>query len=93
MTTTIESRKAIATARDAGRNVVHTVTVVCYDGIGNEVDRYEAISGTRRSAHRYSFAVCRWTTERDGRRNVVVVRWSRNAKATGATFAVPVHTV
>lgn len=77
-----------ATARDAGRNVVHTVVATHTDGTPAEV-----VSATRRSAHRYAYAICRWVRPRDGKPYVVVVRWSRNAKATGDTFAVPVTEV
>ena len=84
---TIESQ-VTATARDAGRNVVHTVTAVRSDGQAATVYR-----PTRRSAHHYAYAICRWITSVDGERAVVVDRWSNNAKATGASFAVRVQDV
>ena len=84
---TIESQ-VTATARDAGRNVVHTVSAVRNDGQAVKVYR-----DTRRSAStRYAYAICRWTTV-DGERAVIVDRWSKNAKATGASFAVRVQDV
>jgi hypothetical protein len=73
-----------ATARDAGRSVVHTVTV---DG---------EVVGTRRSARRYEYAIAEWVTVRRDRgdgwpeRRVVVRRWSGKPDAYGSTFAVPV---
>jgi hypothetical protein len=75
----IESRIATATARDAGRNVVHHVYV---NG---------EIVATRRSAHRYHFAICKWVGSRDdGSRTVVVKRWSRDSKCSRSAgeFAV-----
>lgn len=84
---TIESQ-VTATARDAGRNVVHTVSAVRNDGQAVKVYR-----DTRRSAStRYAYAICRWTTV-NGERVVIVDRWSKNAKATGASFAVRVQDV
>jgi hypothetical protein len=85
-----------ATARDAGRNVVHQVIV---DG---------EVVGTRRSNGRYAYAICEWVAEYDKTgdrwitrtrpdgtvvRRVVVRRWSKNAKATGSTFAVAVRSI
>lgn len=67
-----------AHARDAGRNVVHTVKM------------FDTVVGTRRSAHRYAYAICRWATV-DGERRPIVVRWSRSAKSSGNDFAVAVH--
>jgi hypothetical protein len=69
---------ATATARDAGRNVVHHVYV---NG---------EIVATRRSAHRYRFAICKWITAHDGSRTVVVKRWSRDSKCSRSAreFAV-----
>lgn len=72
--TDIVTRKVTASARQAGAQVVHTV--YGYDG---------EIVGTRRSQHRYHYAICR----RNGS-NVVVSRWSRNATCSGGYFAVEV---
>ena len=71
----IQQRVASADARPAGANVVHTVYV---DGVP---------VATRRSAHRYDFAHCRWVTQ-DGQRTVVVDRWSRSPKCSGRCFAI-----
>lgn len=68
-----------ATSRDAGRNVVHTVT----DWHGDVID-------TRRSAHSYSYAICRRVMRND-RASVVVVRWSKSNRCTGGQFAVRVE--
>ena len=76
-----------ATARDAGCQVVHTVR-----------DWYGDVAGTRRSAHRYHYAICRRVSPRNpstgvpelGRAQLVVVRWSRSSKCSGSQFAVPV---
>lgn len=70
--------RVTAQARDAGRNVVHTVTL---DG---------KVIGTRRSAHRYAYAICRWVTGVDGERTVIVARWSRNIRHSGRYFAVQI---
>lgn len=70
---------ATASAREAGANIVHHVYV---DG---------EIVATRRSAHRYDFAICRWVGSReDGTRTVIVKRWSRNSKCSrmAGEFAV-----
>lgn len=83
MTTTTQ---VTATARDAGRNVVHTVAAVHADGTSAPVYR-----ATRRSNTRYAFAICRWATDVNGDRAVFVERWSKNARATGGTFAVAVE--
>lgn len=58
-------------SRDAGRNVVHEVKL---DG---------DVVGTRRSAHRYGYAICRWWRVR-GESNLHVLRWSR--EKVGATM-------
>ena len=93
---TIESQ-VTATARDAGRNVVHTVAAVHSDGSAVRVVR-----PTRRSAHHYGYAICRWTTAADvvdgkvvrtGERIVIVQRWSNSPKASGEDFAVRVQDV
>jgi len=69
-----------ATAREAGRNVVHEVKL-----------RGETVPyGTRRSAHRYGYAICCWYRI-EGESRLVVKRWSRNAKCSGPDFAVPVE--
>lgn len=75
---TINFRTASATARHAGRNVVHTV--YGYDG---------EVVATRRSAHRYEFAICRRIgfTD-DGTARVVVDRWSRSSKCSSRQFAI-----
>jgi hypothetical protein len=70
-------RIATADARQAGANVVHTVYVD-----GRPV-------ATRRSQHRYRFAICHWAGRVDaGTRHLVVDRWSRSPKASGRAFAV-----
>jgi len=84
MTDMTTTKTVTATARQAGRNVLHTVLVN-----GSEV------VGTRRSAGFYHYAICEWiTTGYDDAgwpiRRVVVRRWSKNPRASGATFAVPV---
>jgi hypothetical protein len=92
-----------ATARQAGRNVVHTVV---------RSDGGRVVRNTRRSAGHYAYAICRWDTAcvhvasvgrerqrevvegrvvRTGERIVIVKRWSNNAKATGMDFAVRVE--
>jgi hypothetical protein len=82
-----------ATARDAGRNVVHTVTTDNPD--------VEVIAATRRSAHRYRYAMVRYARRSnapqiDGEpgavyeRIVIVQRWSRNPKTRGDEIAIPV---
>jgi hypothetical protein len=73
----IQTRTASATARHAGANIVHTVYV---DG---------EVVGTRRSAHRYLFAICRWVGKQGTpERTVVVVRWSRSNKCSSGQFAL-----
>lgn len=81
------SNHVTAVSRDAGRNIVHTVT----DWYGEP-----AINGTRRSAHSYSYAICRRIPAnrvagivRVGPQ-VIVDRWSRNSKCASAQFAVAV---
>jgi hypothetical protein len=74
--TTMTTKIASADAREAGAKIVHTVYV---DGVP---------VAERRSAHRYHWAICRWITAGDGTRTVVVVRWSRSAKAGASQFAV-----
>jgi hypothetical protein len=66
-----------ATAREAGRNIVHTVTL---DG---------RVVGTRRSAHRYHYAIAYWTRTPSGR-TIIVARWSRKPTASGSSFAIPI---
>lgn len=68
-----------AVARDAGRNVVHEV----------KLDGETVPYGTRRSAHRYAYAICRWY-RREGGASLSVKRWSRSPKCSGEEFAVPV---
>lgn len=81
------TRQVTATARDAGRNVVHTVTARYQDGTPAPVYR-----ATRRSAHRYAYAIAHWATvDANGTRGVIVDRWSKNPKAGGGKFAVPVE--
>lgn len=63
-------------ARNAGRNVLHTVSL---DG---------DVIAERRSAHRYDYAICRWATV-DGDHTVIAQRWSRSPKCSSASFAVP----
>jgi hypothetical protein len=70
-----------ATARDAGRNVVHTVSA----------EGHRVVAPTRRSAHRYAYAICRWCGG-DYNSFVRVNRWSRSAKCSGEEFAVEVTT-
>lgn len=72
-----DNYRIVGKARDAGRNVVHTVEV---DG---------EVVATRRSAHRYSFAIAHWSRNREtGEARIIVERWSRNPKATGSSFAI-----
>jgi hypothetical protein len=74
-----------ATAREAGRNVVHTVTVE-----GGSV-----VNGTRRSAHRYAYAICEWQrrSDFDEPATLIVKRWSQSPKSGTGAFAVPVRSV
>lgn len=84
---TYPTRQVMATARDAGRNVVHTVTARYADGRPAPVYR-----GVRRSAtNRYAFAICEWATDSNGDRAVFVSRWSKSPKAGGGKFAVAVE--
>lgn len=64
-----------ATARDAGRNVHHVVTV---DGVK---------IGERRSAHRYRFAF----VKRAGAGHYIITRWSRNGAKRGNEIAVAIR--
>lgn len=77
----------MATSRDAGRNVVHTVTSVWDDGTPIEV-----VGATRRSAHRYAYAICRYVRGH-GERYVVVDRWSGSSKCRRDQFAVTVRDI
>ena len=78
MTQISNNPRIVGRARDAGRNVVHTVAV---DG---------EVVATRRSAHRYSFAIARWYGQH-GDRRVIVERWSRSPKSSGASFAIRIE--
>ena len=94
---TIESQ-VTATARDAGRSIVHTVDAVDEHGLPVRV-----IRPTRRSAtNRYAYAIARWGKAADvvdgkivstGERIVIVERWSNSPKASGMSFAVRVQDV
>lgn len=67
-----------ATARDAGRNVVHTVTA-----------DVEVVAPTRRSAHRYAYAIV--AIRKRGTEPVVFVRrWSRSSKHASDEQAITV---
>lgn len=68
-----------ATARDAGRNVIHTVTTD---------ENVEVYSPTRRSAHHYPYAI----VKRNRDRSVTVLRWSRSSRCvrTKGEFPIPV---
>ena len=70
--------KATATVRQAGENFIHTVT-----------DWHGEVVGTRRSAHRYRYAICRRGLGRD-RPYLVVVRWSRSARCSSTEFPLEV---
>lgn len=83
----------IATARDAGRNVVHTVK--------STDPAIEVVRPTRRSAGRYRYAMVRYARRSnapqiDGepggpyQRIVIVQRWSNNAKTRGDEVAIRV---
>ena len=68
-----------ATARDAGRQVVHTVYVK-----GVPV-------ATRRSAsNRYRFAIARWHRPTGHTPYMTVERWSASPKCAGSSFAIRV---
>jgi hypothetical protein len=78
MTQISQNPRIVGKARDAGRNVVHTVEV---DG---------RVVATRRSAHRYGYAIGYWTRTPSGR-TVVVSRWSRSPQCTGSSFAIRIE--
>jgi hypothetical protein len=75
MTTITTNFRIKGSARDAGANVVHTVSL---DG---------EVVATRRSAHRYAFAIAYWTSNGA----LIVSRWSRSAKCSGRHFAIRVQ--
>lgn len=71
----MSTSEIVGTSRDAGRNVLHTVTV---NGIQ---------IGQRRSAHRYSYAFIRSI----GSGDYVVTRWSRNPQTRSNETAVHIR--
>lgn len=75
------TNRVSAQSRDAGRNVVHTVT----DWYG-----HPAINGTRRSAHSYNYAICR-RSSKDGQPVVIVERWSKSPRCSSSHFPVEVQ--
>lgn len=65
----------VGSAREAGAATVHTVSV-----------KGEVVA-TRRSAHRYPYAIAYWS-RRNGEVTLIVKRWSRSPKASGGSFAI-----
>lgn len=78
------TRTVTATARAAGSKIVHTVAATASDG-----STVKVYSPTRRSAHRYRFAVIRWITV-DGERAVIVDRWTNTSRARADQARIPV---
>jgi hypothetical protein len=77
------STTVTATARIAGSKVVHTVHAV-RDG-----EPVKVYGSTRRSIHRYAYAVVRFVTV-DGERAVIVDRWTNTNRARADQARIPV---
>jgi hypothetical protein len=79
MTATAVTRSTKATARQAGSQIIHTVTCI-EDGVEEqgEIGRREwtAQNGTRSSRRVYSFAFGKWHRTDNGGRDFWVARWS-----------------
>ncbi|WP_028058339.1 hypothetical protein [Candidatus Solirubrobacter pratensis] len=76
----------IGTARQAGANVVHTVTV----------DGRDIPGGVRRSAHRYPYAFVKrttWRWEPGQAPPFAVKRWSRSNVARSGEIVVAVESI